>query len=113
MLINGDSFRLQFFQKYVEFTWGVDMWLGTASAADIVIASSMCVLLHSSRTGIKRFVSCLLLMCFHKLTELRHFRTDRLINKLMMYSLETGALTTVVEILSMATVRPLLRPQID
>ena len=34
--------------------WAVDVWLGCGSACDIIIAATMCYLLHTSRTGVKR-----------------------------------------------------------
>ncbi|EPT00258.1 hypothetical protein FOMPIDRAFT_1023856 [Fomitopsis schrenkii] len=76
-------YRLKKFLNFTKVTWAVDVWLGCGSACDIIIALTMCYLLHTSRTGIKR--------------------TDKLINKLMAYAIQTGAVTSIVEIICLAS----------
>jgi predicted acyltransferase len=48
------GFKLPTFKSWVAFTWGIDLWLGAACMSDVTIAASMCILLHSSRTGAKQ-----------------------------------------------------------
>ncbi|KAF5376161.1 hypothetical protein D9757_009318 [Collybiopsis confluens] len=73
---------LKFFANFVVITWGVDLWLGANVACDILITLSMLYGLHTSRTGIKS--------------------TNHLINRLMTYSIQTGAVTSITEIFCLA-----------
>jgi len=55
-----------------------------AASGDVLIAGTLCTLLHSSRTG------------FH--------RTDTIINKLMIFSVNTGLLTSLCAVASMVSI---------
>ncbi|KAH9922933.1 uncharacterized protein B0H18DRAFT_497856 [Fomitopsis serialis] len=79
----AECYRLKKFLTFSKVTWAVDVWLGCGSACDILIACVMCYLLHTSRTGVKR--------------------TNKLINKLMAYAVQTGAITSIVEIICLAS----------
>ncbi|KAH9481048.1 hypothetical protein JR316_0005567 [Psilocybe cubensis] len=58
--------------------------LSTAVAIDVTIAATLSYFLHSSRTGIKQ--------------------TDKLINRLMKYTINNGVLTTVFDIITLTLV---------
>lgn len=77
------GFGVELFSKFRTLTWLSDLWLGSNVACDIIITVCMCITLHKSRTGIKK--------------------TDLLINKLIAYSIQTGAVTSFVEIFCLAT----------
>ncbi|KAF5387511.1 hypothetical protein D9757_006536 [Collybiopsis confluens] len=81
--MTAKSIQLRLFSSFTQVTWGIDLWLGANVACDIFITLGMVFALHTSRTGIKS--------------------TDRLINKLIAYSIQTGAITSVVEIFCLAT----------
>ena len=80
---------------------------GSASTCNILITASMCTLLARSRTGLPKSVSYLFR---HPLpgwkAEHGHAwrRTDRLINRLITYSVQTGLATSVVEVIVLSTV---------
>ncbi|KAH9853202.1 hypothetical protein C2E23DRAFT_133010 [Lenzites betulinus] len=64
-----------------------NLWIifnGLAAAADVVIAVVLCAILHKSRTGFAR--------------------TNTLINRLIMFAVNTGLLTSVCACLSLITV---------
>jgi len=82
-VVMAKCYQVKAFLDFKAVTWGVDLWLGCACACDVIIALAMCYFLHTSRTGIKR--------------------TDQLINRLMAYAIQTGALTSIVEIICLAT----------
>ncbi|KAG0706184.1 hypothetical protein DFH29DRAFT_186696 [Suillus ampliporus] len=71
------------FTDFVENQWLVYMALGTTAFLDIAIASSLCYLLASSRTGFSS--------------------TDSLITKLMGYTIDTGCLTSVCSMTAIIT----------
>ncbi|KIK66645.1 hypothetical protein GYMLUDRAFT_909272 [Collybiopsis luxurians FD-317 M1] len=73
---------LKLFSSFTVITWGIDLWLGANVACDVCITLGMLYGLQTSRTGIKS--------------------TDRLINKLMAYSVQTGAVTSITEIFCLA-----------
>ncbi|EIM81688.1 uncharacterized protein STEHIDRAFT_161859 [Stereum hirsutum FP-91666 SS1] len=70
------GFALGRFSLYSELTWVTCTGLGSAAAADIIIAGAMCWYLFHSRTGFKR--------------------TDSMLMALMLYSINTGLVTSVV-----------------
>lgn len=55
-----------------------------AAAGDVLIAGSLCTLLHLSRTGF--------------------YRSDTMINKLMLFAVNTGVLTSVCAVASLITI---------
>ncbi|KAI0366593.1 hypothetical protein BV20DRAFT_951811 [Pilatotrama ljubarskyi] len=69
-------FILGRFSKFKSLTWVTCLGLGSAAAADILIAVSMCYYLYNKRTGLKR--------------------TDSLVTTLMVYSINTGLATSVI-----------------
>ncbi|KAJ3898066.1 hypothetical protein F5879DRAFT_995196 [Lentinula edodes] len=83
VFITQSSIHMKLFSSFTKITWGIDLWLGANVTCDICITLCMCYALHTSRTGIKS--------------------TDRLINKLMAYSVQTGAVTSFTEIFCLAT----------
>ncbi|TDL21609.1 hypothetical protein BD410DRAFT_789355 [Rickenella mellea] len=63
------------FADYLHLVWVPSVGVGSAAVADLIIATSMCYFLRKTRTGFGR--------------------TDTLITKLMMYSINTGLLTSI------------------
>ncbi|KAG2145833.1 hypothetical protein DEU56DRAFT_183417 [Suillus clintonianus] len=76
-------YQCQLFSDLIKIEWSTYVTLGTITVADIVIASSLCYLLATSRTG---FAS-----------------TDSLITKLMAYIINTGILTSICSMAVMIT----------
>jgi len=83
LFIMAKALEVKKFAAFLPYTWAVDLWLGSASAADLIIALSMCYYLHKSRTQIKS--------------------TDNLIRRLQAYSMQTGALTSLSEVFCLIT----------
>ncbi|ETW81806.1 hypothetical protein HETIRDRAFT_173484 [Heterobasidion irregulare TC 32-1] len=71
-----EAFLLQEFSRYTQLTWITCTGLGSAAAADLLIAISMCYYLFRSRTGFQK--------------------TDSMITTLMLYSINTGLITSIV-----------------
>ncbi|KAL4250774.1 hypothetical protein ABKN59_006072 [Abortiporus biennis] len=80
ILFTVESFILGEFSKFKSLTWITCTGLGCAAAADIIIALSMCIYLSKKRTGIDR--------------------TDSLVTTLMIYSINTGLLTSIIATIS-------------
>lgn len=78
-----DSFMLPSIQDFDKLTWVTSVGLGSAAAADIIIAVSLCYYLLKSRTGFSR--------------------TDSLITTLTLYSLTTGLITGILASLVVIT----------
>ncbi|KAG2113671.1 hypothetical protein BD769DRAFT_1673683 [Suillus cothurnatus] len=68
-------YQCHLFSDLTKIEWATFITLGTMTFTDIVIASSLCYLLATSRTGFSS--------------------TDSLITKLMVYIINTGCLTSV------------------
>ncbi|KAG1724664.1 hypothetical protein EDB19DRAFT_2043418 [Suillus lakei] len=68
-------YQCHMFSDLIKIEWSTYMTLGTITFADIVVASSLCYLLATSRTGFSS--------------------TDSLITKLMVYIINTGSLTSI------------------
>ncbi|KAH9949698.1 hypothetical protein B0H21DRAFT_726944 [Amylocystis lapponica] len=83
IVVMAECYKFKIFLDFTKISWGADVWLGCSSACDILIAVSMCFFLSSYRTGIRR--------------------TDKLINMLMAYAIQTGAVTSITEIICLAT----------
>ncbi|KAG2355649.1 hypothetical protein BDR07DRAFT_1425489 [Suillus spraguei] len=77
------SYQYHVFSDVIEFEWSAYMGLGTITFSDIVITSSLCYLLATSRTGFSSI--------------------DSLATKLMVYMIHTGCLTSVCSIVAMIT----------
>ncbi|KAF8573798.1 hypothetical protein K439DRAFT_1665668 [Ramaria rubella] len=76
------TFRLHEFVQFLKFTWTVDTWLGAAATCDILVSAAIVRSLWRSRTGIKR--------------------TNNLIMNLILWTVNTGVLTSVWAILDIA-----------
>ncbi|KAG2343287.1 hypothetical protein BDR05DRAFT_1059768 [Suillus weaverae] len=76
-------YQCHVFSDLIKTEWSTYMTLGTVTFADIVIASSLCYLLATSRTGFTA--------------------TDSLITKLMAYIINTGCLTSICSMAAMIT----------
>ncbi|KAG1840183.1 hypothetical protein DFJ58DRAFT_811023 [Suillus subalutaceus] len=68
-------YRVNLFKDLVGIEWSTYLSLGAATFVDFVIASSLCYLLATSRTGFSR--------------------TDSFITKLVGYTISTGCLTSI------------------
>lgn len=66
---------LKTFTNFSKLSYLIYLALGTAVVADVLIASSLCIVLAKSRTGFTK--------------------TDSLINVLMMYTINTGVITSM------------------
>ncbi|KAI9069808.1 hypothetical protein FKP32DRAFT_39213 [Trametes sanguinea] len=75
------AFIIPTFQQYEEFQWLVSSGSTMAVTADTLLTAVLTIVLHKSRTGVKR--------------------TDSMIDVLIMYSVNTGLLTGVFNLLSM------------
>jgi len=73
--------RTQYVQ-FLEFTWAVDTWLGAAAACDILVSAAIVRSLWRSRTGIPR--------------------TNNLIIRLILWTVNTGIITSLWAILDIA-----------
>ncbi|KAF8908936.1 hypothetical protein CPB84DRAFT_107261 [Gymnopilus junonius] len=74
--------------RFAKLIWVTSAGMGSAAAADVTIAVSLCYYLMQNRTGFKRpFV-----------------RTDSLISTLMIYSLTTGLVTSFIAFIIVVTV---------
>jgi hypothetical protein len=77
------GFLLQDTSRFPRLIWVTTSGLGSAAAADILIAVSLCYYLSKSRTGFAR--------------------TDSLIATLIKYSLTTGLITSIIAFISVVT----------
>ena len=77
----------------ISLQWLFYLALGGLVLADILIATSICVLLYRSRSGFKSYV-LLLVFSLCKILSME-IRSDSLINTLMLYSINTGELYLV------------------
>jgi len=78
-----EGFLLQDTSRFPRLIWVTTTGLGSAAAADILIAVSLCYYLSKSRTGFAR--------------------TDSLIATLIKYSLTTGLITSIIASISVVT----------
>ncbi|KAF5369558.1 hypothetical protein D9758_002559 [Tetrapyrgos nigripes] len=78
-----ESFQLTSMMKFDHLIWVVGAGIGSAAAADLMIAGSLCYYLSRTRTG------------FH--------RTDSLITLLIIYSLTTGLVTSLLDVIIVIT----------
>ncbi|KAG2028248.1 hypothetical protein BDR03DRAFT_114059, partial [Suillus americanus] len=76
-------YQCHVFSDLVKIEWATFMALGTITFVDFVIASSLCYLLATSRTGFSS--------------------TDSIITKLMAYIINTGCLTSMCSLSAMIT----------
>ncbi|KAG1847291.1 hypothetical protein C8R48DRAFT_731786 [Suillus tomentosus] len=76
-------YQCHVFSDLVKIEWWTFMTLGTITFVDFVIASSLCYLLATSRTGFSS--------------------TDSFITKLMVYIINTGSLTSMCSMAAMIT----------
>ncbi|KAG2145834.1 hypothetical protein DEU56DRAFT_978876 [Suillus clintonianus] len=76
-------FRCSVFKDLVKTQWATYMALGAITFVDVVIASSLCYLLATARTGFSS--------------------TDSLITKLMAYIINTGCLTSICSMAAIIT----------
>ncbi|KAF9513486.1 hypothetical protein BS47DRAFT_971241 [Hydnum rufescens UP504] len=79
------NMNLEFQVIVKECTWLVVSWLTVQATADIVIATSMCLLLRRRRTGFQK--------------------TDSVINRMVLYTISTGLITSVLSCFLLVVVR--------
>ncbi|KAG1733365.1 uncharacterized protein EDB91DRAFT_641337 [Suillus paluster] len=77
------SYKCNTFSDLIAIAWWTYATVGTSTFIDIVIASSLCYLLATSRTGFSR--------------------TDSFLTKLMGYTISTGCLTSICSIIVLIT----------
>ncbi|KAJ6525737.1 hypothetical protein B0H19DRAFT_589848 [Mycena capillaripes] len=78
------AFQLQYFAAFATIKGIVDSSLALAVVTDALIAASLSYYLHTSRSGLKR--------------------TDTLINRLLVYTINNGILTSAFDIVTLAFV---------
>ncbi|KAG1753173.1 hypothetical protein EDB19DRAFT_1902822 [Suillus lakei] len=76
-------YQCHVFSDLIKIEWATFMALGMITFVDLVIASSLCYLLATSRTGFSS--------------------TDSMITKLMVYIINTGCLTSICSLSAMIT----------
>ncbi|KAG2098924.1 uncharacterized protein F5147DRAFT_839488, partial [Suillus discolor] len=77
------QYRCRFFQDVVATEWATYLTLGAVTFDDILIASSLCYLLATSRTGFSS--------------------TDSFLTKLLGYIISTGCLTSICSLIAVIT----------
>ncbi|KAG1744654.1 uncharacterized protein EDB91DRAFT_197456 [Suillus paluster] len=77
------TYQSPLFSDLNKYNWAIYSTLGTISFLDILIASSLCYLLATSRTGFSG--------------------TDSLVTRLMLYTISTGCLTSVFSLTTIIT----------
>ncbi|KIK69632.1 hypothetical protein GYMLUDRAFT_34017 [Collybiopsis luxurians FD-317 M1] len=78
-----DSFRMDTTTGFANIIWVTSTGIGSAAAADVIIAGALCYYLSKSRTGFKK--------------------TDSLISTLIAYSLTTGLITSLIGFIIVVT----------
>ncbi|KAI0788224.1 hypothetical protein C8Q74DRAFT_1256722 [Fomes fomentarius] len=78
------AFRGITISTFPHFLWTVLAYNVMASTADVILTATLVYILHNSRTGFRS--------------------TDTMINRLIMYTISTGLLTTLLNIISFALV---------
>ncbi|KAF9554444.1 hypothetical protein CPC08DRAFT_753671 [Agrocybe pediades] len=80
----GMSIHFQTYQQLAKLKYLSILVNALAAAGDVLIAASLCALLHFSRTGFQR--------------------SDTMINKLIMFSVNTGVLTSLCAVASLISI---------
>jgi len=75
------TFLLTYWSEFARYTWVVVTWLAACAACDILIAGAIATSLFLSRSGVKS--------------------TDRIISKLIMWTINTGAFPALFAILEL------------
>ncbi|CAE6483644.1 unnamed protein product, partial [Rhizoctonia solani] len=70
------SWKVRYFVKAAQYQWIATSWLGSAAVCDVLIVCSLSTILIMHRTGFKR--------------------TDMIINRILIFTINTGLLTSVV-----------------
>ncbi|KAG2006684.1 hypothetical protein CC2G_014443 [Coprinopsis cinerea AmutBmut pab1-1] len=84
MILAAKAWQHPIFTDYQPFLWMVRAYCGASLAADIILAFAFCWTLHKRRTGYKR--------------------TDSKIDLLMIYTINTGSLTSLLCLLSLMSI---------
>ncbi|OAX40816.1 hypothetical protein K503DRAFT_864334 [Rhizopogon vinicolor AM-OR11-026] len=82
-VVTYEVYRSHLFTDLARIEWSTLMYLSTVTFIDFVIASSLCYLLATSRTGFSS--------------------TDSFLTKLMVYTINTGCLTSVCSMVAFIT----------
>ncbi|KAI0631813.1 hypothetical protein C8Q77DRAFT_1129122 [Trametes polyzona] len=84
----GESIRVETFDKFWgRYTWLDSAALGTAGASDILTTGSLIFILKTSHTGFRR--------------------TDHMLDRLILYTINTGLLTGILNVIVIISVRVL------
>ncbi|KAF8800906.1 hypothetical protein BYT27DRAFT_7116379, partial [Phlegmacium glaucopus] len=76
-----------------------------AAAGDLLIAGTLCVILHLSRTGFRRQVPPAVNQKFSLFINLFFlYRSDTMINKLILFAVNTGFLTSICAVASLVSI---------
>jgi len=77
----SSNFQLSYYAQFLDYTWAVDTWLGSAACTDILVSFALVRLLMSQRTDIQR--------------------TKTLIEKLIRWTVTTGMITSAWALLDL------------
>lgn len=86
-----------------QYAWGLYTAYIVAVICDIFIVGTLCYYLHRRRTGMKRYLHSIDPGLFTN----NAFRTDDTLNILMLYCINSGALSCAVHIVNLIMVRAL------
>ncbi|KAJ7250753.1 hypothetical protein C8J57DRAFT_1474861 [Mycena rebaudengoi] len=81
LVVQVRTFQLQKVALFFKFQWIASVGLACAATADLIIAISLSIYLSRARTGIKT--------------------TDSMVNKLILYAMNTGLLTSIIVLIDM------------
>ncbi|OAX34046.1 hypothetical protein K503DRAFT_474472 [Rhizopogon vinicolor AM-OR11-026] len=81
--VTYEVYKSHLFSDLARIEWSTLMYLSTVTFVDFVIASSLCYLLATSRTGFSS--------------------TDTFLTKLMVYTINTGCLTSICSMVALTT----------
>jgi len=76
-------FLLHEFKDFNKFNWEVGLWLGSAAAADLILAAWLIYSLYNSRTGFEK--------------------TDNIIKAIILFTINTSLLTAIAALCDMVT----------
>ncbi|OAX32800.1 hypothetical protein K503DRAFT_869953 [Rhizopogon vinicolor AM-OR11-026] len=85
-------YQCHLFSDFIGVEWATLMTLGTVAFIDFIIASSLCYILATSRTGFSR-----------QSTKHEVLSTDSFLTKLMVYTINTGCLTSACSMITIIT----------
>ena len=89
-----------------QYAWLMATWLTCQAIADLVIFSTMVVLLRECRTGFKKYVGSICFRSPRIYVRLKpHLaRTDAALNNMVLWMINTGVVTTLLSVVLLVIV---------